>query len=47
MAGQVSIYLKIDDSQPVLGARNWGKRINACTLLLQGGSANLLWPVED
>jgi hypothetical protein len=47
MAGQVGIYLKIDASQPVLGTKHLEKRINACTLLLQGGPANLLWPVED
>jgi len=28
-------------------SRHLGNRINACPLLLRGGQANFLWPVED
>ena len=31
----------------LLGSRHLGNRINACPLLLRGGQANFLWPVED
>jgi len=31
----------------LLGSRHLGNRINACPLLLRGGQANFLWPVDD
>ena len=31
----------------LLGSRHLGNRINACSLLLRGGQANFLWPIED
>ena len=31
----------------LLRSRHLGNRINACSLLLRGGQANFLWPIED